>query len=119
MEGCARLPRYRPAMKSRETVLPSRMRSLLLLLAALFGSAQAANAHPMLQNVMWIQFESTRAHVAVNVSVREIAVAQGLTANDDSFDTAAVAMAAEKYRDYVLQHLQFRANGRFLRGRTV
>jgi len=95
------------------------MRSLRLLFLTLLGSTGIAGAHPLLQNALWVQFEPTRVHVAVNVSVREIAVAQGLTANDDNFDSAAVAAAAEKHREYVLQHLQFSANGRALAGRVV
>jgi hydrogenase/urease accessory protein HupE len=57
--------------------------------------------------------------VAVNVSVREIAVAQNLAAKDDNFDSAAVAAAAEKHRDYVLQHLKFSADGRALAGKVL
>jgi hydrogenase/urease accessory protein HupE len=95
------------------------MRSCLLILLLLVNSACIADAHPLLQNAMWVQFEPTRAHVAVNVSVREIAVAQGLTAKDDNFDSGAVAAAAEKHRDYVLQHLHFSANGRALTGRNL
>ncbi len=68
---------------------------------------------------MWVQFEPGRVHVAVNVSVREIAVAQNLAAQDDNFDNAALAAAAEKHRDYVLQHLKFRAEGRALDGRVL
>jgi len=95
------------------------MRFLLLLFLALLVSAAMAGAHPLLQNAMWVQFEPTRVHVAVNVSVREIAVAQGLTAKEDNFDSTAVATAAEKHRDYVLQHLQFSVNGRALAGRVM
>ena len=95
------------------------MRSLRLLFLALLGSTGIAEAHPLLQNALWVQFEPTRVHVAVNVSVREIAVAQGLPAKDDNFDGAAVAAAAEKHRDYVLQHLQCSVKGRALAGRVV
>jgi len=95
------------------------MRSLLFALFTLLVGACAACAHPLLQNAMWVQFEPTRVHLAVNVSVREIAVAQGLAAKDDHFDEATVAAAAEKDRDYILQHLQVTANGQTLTGKFL
>jgi len=95
------------------------MRRFLLLLLALLGSASIAGAHPLLQNAMWIQFEPTRVHVAVNVSVREIAVAENLAAKDDSFDNASLSAAAEKHRNYVVQHIQISAEGRALNGKVL
>lgn len=95
------------------------MRFLLLVFLSLLASASIASAHPLLQNAMWVQFEPTRVHVAVNVSVREIAVAQNLTAKDDGFDSAALTAAAEKHRDYVLQHIQISADGRTLDGKVL
>lgn len=95
------------------------MRSLLLLLFVLILSAGSAVAHPLLQNVMWVQFEPTRVHVAVNVSVREIAVAQSLTAQGDNFDNAALSAASEKHSDYVLRHLTVSANGQPLKGKVL
>jgi hypothetical protein len=55
----------------------------------------------------------------VNVSVRELAVAQGLSASADHFDSAAVAAAAKRHRDYVLQHLTLRVDSRTLAGQVV
>lgn len=95
------------------------MRSLLLVLLALLAGAGAGLAHPLLQNAMWVQFEANRVHVAVNVSVREIAVAQSLPANGDGFDQASVAAAAERHRDYVAQHLTLSIDGRALVGKVV
>lgn len=95
------------------------MRSLLLLLFVLILGTVNAVAHPLLQNVMWVQFEPTRVHVAVNVSVREIAVAQSLTAPGDNFDNAALSAASEKHSDYVLRHLRVSANGQPLKGKVL
>ncbi|MEP6670142.1 MAG: HupE/UreJ family protein [Chthoniobacter sp.] len=95
------------------------MRPVFLFLLAFLGSVGFASAHPLLQNAMWMQFEPTRVHVAVNVSVREIAVAQNLVAKDDSFDGAALSAAAEKHRDYVGQHLKVSADGRALTGQVL
>lgn len=94
-------------------------RCLLLTLFALLASTVFSEAHPLLQNVMWVQFEPTRVHVAVNVSVREIAVAQSLTGKDDNFDSTALATAAEKHGDYVLRHLAISANGQPLTGKLL
>ena len=68
---------------------------------------------------MWVQFEKSRVHVAVNVSVREIAVAQGLSPTGDGYDGAAVAAAAEKHRDYVVQHLEVTVDGHALPGKVL
>jgi hydrogenase/urease accessory protein HupE len=90
-----------------------------LLLLVLLLCAGMAEAHPLLQNVMWVQFEPARVHVAVNVSVREIIVAQSLTASNDNFDNTALATAAEKHSDYVLHHLAISANGQPLPGKLL
>lgn len=95
------------------------MRSPLLAFFALIIAAGAASAHPLLQNAMWVQFEPTRVHIAVNVSVREIAVAQDLSAQGDNFEGTAVAAAAEKDRDYILRHLQVSADGKPLTGKVL
>jgi len=95
------------------------MRSLPLIFMALMVLARSALGHPLLQNAMWLQFEPARLRVAVNVSVREIVVAEGLTAKDDNFDSAALEAAAEKHGDYLLEHLKVRAVGRTLVGKVV
>lgn len=102
-----RIPNPPPALKK------------FLLLFVLLVCAGAARAHPLLQNVMWVQFEPTRVHVAVNVSVREIAVAQGLTATDDNFDSTALAAASEKHGEYLLHHLIISAQGQPLSGKLL
>src|SRR3954464_10541238 len=108
------------AFRLRDAVLLLRpMRSLLLLLFVLMLGTVSAVAHPLLQNVMWVQFEPTRVHVAVNVSVREIAVAQSLAGKEDNFDSTALASAAAKHGDYVLRHLTISANGQALTGKLL
>jgi hypothetical protein len=86
---------------------------LILLLATAF----AAQAHPMLQNAMWVVFAPDRVRVAVNVSVKEIAVAQQMKeAPDGSFDNEALDAAAKKHGDYVMSHLALRAQDHDLTG---
>ena len=80
------------------------MRRLLLAFFALL-IAPLAEAHPLLQNVMWVQFEPVRVHLAVNVSVREISVAQSIAGEGEHFDSTALAGAAKKHGDYLLHHL--------------
>jgi len=95
------------------------MRFPLTALLVLLASTCAALAHPLLQNAMWVQFEPQRVHLAVNVSVREIAVAQNLQPVGDGFDATAVAAAAERHRDYVVQHLQVSIGGHTLTGKVL
>jgi hypothetical protein len=95
------------------------MRFHLAALLLLLVSASVARAHPLLQNAMWVQFEPARVHIAVNVSVREIAVAQSLPAVGGGFDAKLVATAAERHRDYVRRHLSVRIGGRALIGTVL
>lgn len=88
---------------------------LFLLLATAF----TAQAHPMLQNAMWVVFAPDRVRVAVNVSMKEIAVAQQMKeAPDGSLDDAALDAAAQKHGSYVLSHLTLRAQDRDLTGQV-
>ena len=57
--------------------------------------------------------------VAVNVSVREIAVAQKLPPNGDDSDGRRLAIAAQRHGDYVVQNLTLKANGSTLTGDVV
>ena len=94
------------------------MRTLFVLCALL--AAWPAAAHPLLQNTLWIVFEPERAHLAVNVSLKEITVAQQLGPDaDGGFDTEKIAAAAEKHRDYVASHLSLAAEGRALAGEVL
>jgi hypothetical protein len=76
-----------------------------------------AAAHPFVQNSMWVVFAPDRIRVAVNVSLKEVLVAQQIAAADESgYEAAAMNAAAEKHRDYVLRHLQLTAAGHVLTG---
>src|SRR6187402_1166202 len=86
---------------------------IFLLLASV-----AADAHPMLQNILWVQFEAERIHVAVNVSSKEIAVAQQLEANGAPAE-AIIQQAEEAHGRYLLEHLHFTAGDRALVGKIV
>ncbi len=88
---------------------------LLFLLAVV-----PASAHPSLQDSMWVVFAPERIRVAVNVSVKEILVAQqGAASEVESFDATTLNAAAEKHRDYVVKHLQLTAAGRELTGQVT
>jgi hypothetical protein len=66
---------------------------------------------------MWAQFESSLIRVAVNVSLREISVAQGISLDVQSgSDFDAFTKAVESHRSYLLAHLQIKADGRVLKG---
>jgi hypothetical protein len=81
----------------------------------MFWASGSAIAHPLLQNAMWVVFEPERARVAVNVSLREIIVAQQLKADTSGgLDTAVAA-----HGSYLVQHLSLRLGGRELPGRVV
>lgn len=97
------------------------MRSLVVLLFALWAAAGSAGAHPLIQESMWILSEPGQIRLAVNVSAREIAVAQGLEAREDGaiVDAAKLADAAERDGDYVRRHLRVLADGRELTGRIT
>ncbi len=82
------------------------MRTGLVACLFLLVSHLAAHAHPNLQNAMWVQFEPQCVRVAVNVSVKELTVAQSVAlAESGAADAAAMQRAAEAHRDYVLSHL--------------
>lgn len=72
-----------------------------------------AGAHPNLQNTLWIQCESTLVRITLNVSVKELTVAEGVqglpVGGVGRLDTAALKRAAEHHRDYVLSHLRVTA----------
>lgn len=79
-----------------------------------------SQAHPNLQNALWVQFEPTQAHVALTVSLREIAVVAGWsTAELAQPDPDHLAAAATAQADYVLHHLTLTAGTQTLAGRVV
>ena len=82
------------------------MRTFVLIGLALLVGTLATEAHPNLQNAMWVQFEPTLVRVAVNASVKEIAVAQGAALADATVpDAMRLQRAAERHSDYLSQHL--------------
>ena len=96
------------------------MRFPLLILFALFVCGVRAQAHPNLQNAMWVQFEPSRVHVAVNVSLKEIAIAQGEAPGGSTIaDSSALQRAAERHGDYVLKHFRVSAGTHTLEGRVA
>ena len=94
-------------------------RTLLTTLPLLLFVAGAA-AHPLLQNSMWVVFAPDRARVAVNVSAKEIMVAQKLSLDTEAPPTREeLESAAKQNSDYVASHLALSANGQAMPGRVV
>ena len=90
------------------------------ILFALFLLALQAGAHPLLQDAMWLVFSQGRVRVAVNVSLKEITVAQAVqSAADGGYDAEELAAAAERHREYLVKHLEVCAGGRALAGTVV
>jgi len=90
------------------------LRFLAGLILIILVAGGSAFAHPNLQDTLWIQFEPNAIHMAVNVSEREILVAQqssSVTAN--TLDRGSVI---EKQGDYVLSHLLLFVDGKPLAG---
>lgn len=83
-----------------------------LCLIVLLATGICASAHPVLQNSMWVVFAPERVRVAVNVTLREIMVAQ-------QTDEAALDAASQKHGAYVLEHLALRAGTNELKGRVA
>lgn len=92
---------------------------LILPLLCLLVTALTAEAHPLVQNAMWVVFAPDRVRVAVNVSLKEFLIAQQVKQTPDgSFETASLEAAALKHGDYVLRHLTLSARGHALTGRV-
>jgi uncharacterized protein YcfL len=72
------------------------MRRCLITCLALFVCSLASRAHPNLQDSMWVQFEPSLVHVAVNVSLREISVARGEKSAVNSIENAMI-FALERF----------------------
>jgi len=76
----------------------------LLLLLALGGFQ--VKAHPQIQDAMWIVIEPKMTKVAVNVSLREIGIAQGLVLSESiPLEQTQYDQAALKNGAYLLSHL--------------
>ena len=94
-------------------------RTVLTTLSLLFFAA-GTEAHPLLQNSMWIVFEPDRARVAINVSLQEIQVAQHWSPEADSLQSREEAeAAARKNSDYISSHLVLSVAGRLVPGRVT
>lgn len=89
--------------------------SLALLL--MLGVSTPVQAHPLLQNPMWVLVEKETVHVAVDVSLREIGLVQGVASTgDNDYAAEQFAAASEAHGRYVLGHLEVTAGGQPLAG---
>ena len=67
----------------------------------------AASAHPMLQDALWVQVETGRVHVAVDVSLREIMVAQKVDPSSfDGEDMKVLKGAADAHKENIQKTLR-------------
>jgi len=93
---------------------------LALGLVLLCWCPLAGLSHPDLRNAMWAQFEGHAVRVAVNVSLKELAVAQGLVLREDApADPALIAGAASAHEAYLVSHLKLISEGKELAGRVL
>jgi len=92
-----------------------------LLLGFLFLTCAARLlAHPNLQNAMWVQFEPKLVRVAVNVSLKELTVVSGLSLPEGGApESNALAAAAERHKDYLLEHLRLSVGAEALAGSVL
>lgn len=105
------LLRLRPALT---------MRARLVTLLFVFAGVSAAVAHPNLLDAMWVQVEPQRVHVAVNVSLKEICVAQSVALSPFGVvDVDALTAGVDRHQGYVLAHLKISAGTNFLSGKLV
>lgn len=93
----------------------------LLFLALIFAlSLGSTSAHPLLQDSMWVVVGADRVRVAVNASVREIAVTHDVKDNtpipNDRGDWEPMARG---YGEYLATHLWVRADGVDLPGKFL
>ena len=88
------------------------MTARLLACVLLLVGQLVAHAHPNLQDAMWVQFEPQLVRVAVNVSLKELTVAQSVGGD-------ALALAAERHGDYVLKHLVLSVGKNALAGKVI
>jgi len=100
--------------------VPGIMKKFILNIFAVAGLALAAQGHPLLQDAMWVQFEPTDVRVAINVSLREISVAQNLSTNSSSGGFAALSDGVlARQGDYVQAHLKVSAGNNLLSGTMI
>ncbi|MES2709194.1 MAG: hypothetical protein V4726_21540 [Verrucomicrobiota bacterium] len=95
-------------------------RTLRRALLLVWLAAGWAGAHPMLQNPLWIEITPRRLAVKLQVSVRELCVVQGLPITvEGTVDEGQAEDTAPRHSGYVLDHLEFRADGGLLTGRVL
>ncbi len=96
------------------------MRRFFLTCVVLATLVITAEAHPNLQNVMWVQFEPKAIRVAVNVSLKELSVTSGASFSEGlSLQDPVLDEAARRHRDYLLQHLSLSTGPDVLNGKVV
>lgn len=79
-----------------------------------------AEAHPILQNPLWITVKPDLMQLKLYVSLRELNVVQGLPiALDGAVDLELAKETAPRHDGYVLDHLNFRADGVPLQGKVT
>lgn len=97
-----------------------RLHSLLIFSLAFLCGAFMAQAHPLLRDGMQVEFEPRIVRVTVDVSLKEISVAQGVDFRDNGIvDTDALDHAAGTHGDYLLKHLTLSTNGIPFSGKIV
>lgn len=85
-----------------------------------FSCAPLALAHPNLQNSMWVQFEPKLVRIAVNVSLKELAVAGQLDLKEgEAPEAKALSSAAERHKAYLLSHLRLSLGSEALSGSVI
>ncbi len=96
------------------------MKRAFVLWLLLFGAGLRTWAHPNLLDRMWVRFEPGLIRVSVDVSLREISVAQGVPLEENGYaDPAQARRGADSHRDYLLQHLLLEAGAHRLSGTVV
>ena len=91
------------------------------LLSGLFWLCQVSDtvAHPNLQNAMWAQFEASLVRVAVNVSLKELSVAQNVPLREPVGPESEWSDVARAHGAYVIEHLKLEEGGRAMQGRVL
>lgn len=93
---------------------------LLIVMALGLVLAGRSLAHPILQNPIWIEVGPEVMKVKIYVSMRELNVVQGLPiAMDGSVDMTEAKDTAPRHKGYLLDHLNFRADGNPLSGKVM
>ena len=95
------------------------MRAIIIGFLVFTGNFQTF-AHPNLLDKMWVRFEPASVHVSIDVSLREISVAESVPLEENGFTDPRLAMrGAERHREYLLRHLFLDAGTNRLVGTVV